>query len=342
MKNHKQTVGENKNDQCDIFCLDDAYSTTRRITTCPPDPDNKPDDAFETVLFLPEGTERNGEGGLRTKGYFKKSQVDRPLVSIITVVFNGDNFLEETIQSVFRQSYDNVEYIVIDGGSTDKTLEVIKKYEGQIDYWVSEKDDGIYHAINKGITLCTGDIIGCVNADDYIFKDTISKLAHIFTHNKISYLYGSIDLLSKNGNVFAKAFPLEKDSIEKQKFQGIPFPHPTLYIHKEWFKIHGCYSLKYKLSSDYDLMLRLIVSKAPSFCIQDSFGGFRLGGLSGGIKSFIENNVIVRNHGLSTFQAHYYLAKSLLKILLVTLLPPKLFAYLKKFQKKSRIIYYGK
>ena len=104
----------------ETVCLDKNYSTTRLVTK------NKPDEKSGTTLFLPKNEERKGEGGLRTKGYFKKSYPDKPLVTVITVVFNGEKYLEETIKSVVEQTYDNVEYLIIDGGSTDNTLNIIK------------------------------------------------------------------------------------------------------------------------------------------------------------------------------------------------------------------------
>ena len=97
------------------------------------------------------------EGGLRTKSFRKTSEIGRPLVSIITVVRNGEKYLEEIIKSVINQTYNNVEYIIIDGGSTDGTLAIIKKYEDYIDYWASERDKGIYDAMNKGMDLAIGD-----------------------------------------------------------------------------------------------------------------------------------------------------------------------------------------
>lgn len=160
----------------DVICLDQNYSTTRLLTKEKPEIINNPEDKFETVLFLPEGEGRQGEGGLRTKGYFKKSYENKPLISIITVVYNGEKYLEETIQSVINQTYDNVEYIIIDGGSTDGTLDIIKKYKNQIDYWVSEKDSGIYDAMNKGIQSALGKWINFMNAGDKFFATvTISK-----------------------------------------------------------------------------------------------------------------------------------------------------------------------
>ena len=150
----------------DALCIDENYSTTRLLSKEKPVIESKPEDKFETVLSLPEGKNRKGEGGLRTQGYFKKSYDDKPLISIITVVFNGEKYLEQTIQSVINQTYDNVEYIIIDGGSADGTLDIIKKYEKQIDYWVSEEDTGIYDAMNKGGSLAVGDFLLWLNADD--------------------------------------------------------------------------------------------------------------------------------------------------------------------------------
>ena len=127
-----------------MFTLSPDYSTTRLVTREAPTIEEAPNTAFKTVLFLPEGEGRQNEGGLRTQGYFKHSLPDKPLITVITVVFNGEKYLEETILSVINQTYDNVEYIIIDGGSTDGTLDIISKYEYAIDYWVSEKDNGIY------------------------------------------------------------------------------------------------------------------------------------------------------------------------------------------------------
>ena len=124
---------------------------------------------LKTVLFLPPNSERQGEGGLRTKKLFKYSTQELPLISVITVVFNGEKYLEQTIQSIIHQSYPSLEYIVIDGGSTDSSLNIIKKYEDWIDYWVSEPDQGIYDAMNKGTILSLGSHTLYINADDLVF-----------------------------------------------------------------------------------------------------------------------------------------------------------------------------
>jgi glycosyltransferase involved in cell wall biosynthesis len=123
----------------------------------------------------------NIEGGLRTKGIVKKSDHQQPLISIITVVYNGARYLEQTIVSIINQSYKNIEYIIIDGGSTDSSLDIIRKYESNIDYWVSEPDNGMYDAIHKGFALSTGEILAWLNADDIYFPYTLSIVAQTFT-----------------------------------------------------------------------------------------------------------------------------------------------------------------
>ena len=159
--------------------INKKYSTTKLLTKDKPLLEIKPADNFETVLFLPENINRKAEGGLRTKGYYKKSYDDKPLVSIVTVVFNGEKYLEQTIQSVINQTYDNVEYIIIDGGSTDGTVDIIKNYEDRIDYWISEKDKGIYDAMNKGINLASGEWINFMNAGDIFYDEKVLNTIYI-------------------------------------------------------------------------------------------------------------------------------------------------------------------
>jgi len=166
--------------------LDDHYSTTRFVTNLQPVIEKRPEDKFETVLFLPEGEDRQGEGGLRTKGYFKLDMEGKPLITVVTAVYNGEQFLEETIQSVINQTYDNVEYIIIDGGSTDGTVGIIRKYEHVIDYWVSEKDNGIGDAWNKGITLSFGSLIGLLNSDDFYNYENILNLSKVNVENDLT------------------------------------------------------------------------------------------------------------------------------------------------------------
>lgn len=142
---------------------------------------------------------KKSEGGLGRKKYSKKSFDVKPLISIVTIVFNGEQYLEKTIQSVINQTYDNIEYIIIDGGSTDGTLGIIKQYEDKIDYCISERDNGIYDAMNKGITLATGEWLNFMNAGDKFYDANI--LTNIFCkHNNSDLIYS--DTLMSNGTLF--------------------------------------------------------------------------------------------------------------------------------------------
>ena len=133
------------------------------------------------------------KGGLRIKGFLKKSQIDKPLISIITAVYNNEKYLEECIKSLHKQNYDNIEHIVIDGGSTDNSLEIIKKYDSKIDYWISEKDHGIYDAFNKGMKLCKGDYLGFLNSDDVFAEHAFDHLLkYIKKYPQADFIFGAV------------------------------------------------------------------------------------------------------------------------------------------------------
>src|SRR5690554_1584625 len=165
------------------------YSTTRRLTSEKPACFDTPVDGMQTLLKTPDSEQKIAEGGLRLQGLYKTSSEDKPLITVVTVVYNGAEFLEDTIKSVIEQTYDNVEYIIVDGGSIDGTLEIIKKYGHAIDYWVSEPDKGIYDAMNKGINLMCGGWVVFLNADDYfVSNDVISKI----NFKDFEFIYGNI------------------------------------------------------------------------------------------------------------------------------------------------------
>ena len=137
-------------------------------------------------------------GGLRTKGITKQSQENQPLITVVTVVRNGEKTLEETILSVINQTYTNIEYIIVDGASTDGTLEIIKKYEDRIDYWISELDKGIYDAMNKGIDLVTGEWINFMNSGDYFAKnDVLEKVFVQKNWDGVDIIYGNAIMINK-------------------------------------------------------------------------------------------------------------------------------------------------
>jgi Glycosyl transferase family 2 len=145
--------------------LDPTYPTTLNLLSAAPAARQQ---ALATQLFQTEGTPQLQTGGLRTRGLFKSAPPDLPLLSIVTVVYNGAKYLEQTIQSVIHQSYPHLEYIIVDGGSTDETLEIVRRYEDKINYWISDVDGGIYSAMNKGTRLAQGSHVLHLNADDLL------------------------------------------------------------------------------------------------------------------------------------------------------------------------------
>jgi glycosyltransferase involved in cell wall biosynthesis len=270
-----------RNIPVDIFCLDTAYSTTRRVTTQRPVLDNHPNDAFDSSLFLPAGEGRQGEGGLRTKGYFKKNQDDKPLLSIITVVLNNNQFIEKTIHSIHKQSYDNIELIIIDGGSTDGTVNAIKKYNDTIDYWISENDHGISEAFNKGIKLASGSYIYILNSGDVLFSEhSISKAIKKIDNDHFIYSYQ----VARHNK---KPFPLYKYSITRPDNKNLRTAitcamsaHQGTLVASCVYKKIGLYDTSLKIRMDFDFFLR--AQKEYSFrCRNEPLSFFDTNGISG-------------------------------------------------------------
>jgi glycosyltransferase involved in cell wall biosynthesis len=325
-----------------MICLNDKFSTTRMVTTIKPIINNKPDDKFNTLLFSPKNYHRKFEGGLRTQGYFKQNSPENPLVTIITVVFNGEKYLEETILSVINQTYNNVEYIIIDGGSTDGTLEIIGKYENAIDYWVSEPDQGIYDAMNKGIKLATGQFIGIVNSDDTIYPSTVQSVVSAFEAKpEAQYTFGKVELARENGQIYgiAQSNP-NKQLKDFTKNISMPFPHMTIYARREIYKLIGLFNTKYRLSADYDFCLKLIKQKILNVEITESIGFFRCGGRSGGIKTWIDTKEVLVDNSLWSIFSYKLVCSSILKSYFVRIVPFTIVKLIKRFRQRSTTRYF--
>lgn len=226
------------------------------------------------------------EGGKRTKGYLKESNPCCPLVSVVTVVFNGESFLQETINSVVQQSYENIEYIIVDGESSDGTLDIIRRNEDKIDYWLSEKDDGLYDAMNKAIQLCHGIAVKLINADDLLKPDAIEKCIKVFMDQQDSnfVINGYLERIDMQGNVTATW--TNKGKIIRGYDE---FLHPSWFVPMKVYKNYGLYSTEYKVSSDYEYYLRLKRQDIPFVTIQSPLVSFRLGGVSYGLQGVKED-----------------------------------------------------
>ena len=208
-------------------------------------------------------------------------------ISVITVCFNSTSTIEETFKSVQKQSYKNIEYIVIDGGSNDGTLDLIKSYQKIITFWKSEKDKGLYDAINKGIELATGDYIGILNSDDTFFNDdTIKNVADCLNKStNIDAIIGDI-VQHKNKKIIRK-YSSKNWKPEKLKVGFMP-PHPSIFIKRKLFKELGNYSLGYKIGADYELIIRFFLKNNISYKYSGiTTTSMAVGGASSsGIKSY--------------------------------------------------------
>ncbi len=221
-------------------------------------------------------------------------------ISIITVSFNAENTIKDTLDSVLKQTYTNYEYIIIDGKSTDNTLNIIKEYipkfKGKLQY-ISKKDYGLFDAMNKGIKMSSGDIIGIINADDILaHKNVFQKIIdHI---GNCDGVYSNLLMLDQDLN---KPYRLFKSKPVSKKW-GWHMPHPTLYLKKEIYEKYGYFDLNYKISADLDFMLRIIKNNLSLKYINDYFVFMRAGGTSTkGLKGYYENfkesyKVLKHNH----------------------------------------------
>jgi glycosyltransferase involved in cell wall biosynthesis len=215
------------------------------------------------------------KGGLRSRGKHKRSLLEAPLVSIVTVVFNGEKTLEQAILSVLNQEYGNVEYIVVDGGSTDGTFDIIRKYDERIDYWISEPDNGIYDAMNKGIELSQGEMIGTLNADDYYQPDAVSEVVKAWTRDRPQgIIYGQ-------NYVIMDDIGLRYRNYARLSFwKGMPVCHQAMFVHRKVYESVGKYDLTYKITADLDFLLRAINKGVELLAVDKFLVNFRSTGMS--------------------------------------------------------------
>ncbi|MEM5813475.1 MAG: glycosyltransferase family 2 protein [Candidatus Aenigmatarchaeota archaeon] len=269
------------------------------------------------MLFLPVGEGRKGEGGLRTRGYFKFSykyidknwficdiegnplkpapadiqekinnyiaslpedvrhkMTELPLITVITVVLNGEKYLEQTIQSVINQTYPNVEYIIIDGGSTDGTLDIVKKYEDRIDYWVSEKDRGIYDAMNKGIDLANGKWINFMNSGDWFYdSNVIEKVFYKGYYQRDGVIYGNHNVVYKNRTKIVKAGKIENI------WKGSQFCHQSSFVSAKIQKKNK-FNLANRIVADFEFFYNLYKEGIKFIYIDTVMVNYMSGGIS--------------------------------------------------------------
>lgn len=214
-------------------------------------------------------------------------------VSIITVVFNNVITLRDTIESVLGQDYPNIEYIIVDGQSTDGTVELVQSYGSRIGKFISEPDGGLYDAINKGIKLASGDVIGLLHSDDLFYsRKAISTIVNAFKMDSVDSIYADLHYVDKDDTRRVVRNWQSGDYTRGRFTRGWMPPHPTFYVKKEVYDRLGLYDTEFKSAADYELMLRFLYKNNISTkYIQDTLVKMRVGGESNrSIKNRIRAN----------------------------------------------------
>lgn len=249
--------------------------------------------------------------------------------SIITVSYNSAMTIEDTLRSVINQNYPNIEYIIIDGASKDNTVDIIKRYQDKLALVISEPDRGIYDAMNKGIKLASGDIIGFLNSDDlYAHHKVIAHVAKAFEADDIDACYGDLIYFSENSPAHVKRY-WQSRSFERGLFaKGFMPPHPTFFAKRERYQEWGGFDLSYPIGNDVELMMRFLEkNQCRSQYLPEILVHMRLGGVSNrSIK-----NIFLQN--LQIFRAHQ---KMNLPISIFKFIGHKLFERIGQFVKKPR------
>ena len=228
--------------------------------------------------------------------------MQEPLVSIITVCWNSEKYIRDTLESVLNQTYKNIQYIIIDGKSTDKTLSIIDEYKEQFGdrlTLVSEKDSGIYNAMNKGLALVKGELVGIINSDDYYELDAVEKMVEQYELHGSGVYYGYERTL--------------KDETEYCIVRKNPhflnetmIAHEATFITNDIYKKIGNFNESYRIVADYDLMLRIKKAEINFFPVNAIISNFRLGGTSDSLKTNLERRKLLYNEKLIGGLEYYF------------------------------------
>ena len=241
--------------------------------------------------------------------------MNNPKVSIVTVCYNSIKTIERTILSVVNQTYSNIEYIIIDGGSTDGTLDIINKYRDKIAFVQSETDKGIYDAMNKGIKVSTGEIVGIINSDDQFYdSNTINEVVEQYCSNEGCVIHGDIEY--SDGNISRKVAP--DSDIDKMK-RGPVVLHPTMFVPKDIYNAVGLFSTQYRIAADYDMMLKIYLRGYRYVYLNRVISVMTAGGASdkNRIRGFYECYLITLRAGLNPLLCTFnFLKRAILSSLL--------------------------
>ena len=229
-------------------------------------------------------------------------------ISIITSVYNNQETIAEAMDSVLSQTYTDIEYIIIDGGSTDDTVNIIKSYQNRIAVFISEPDKGIYDGLNKGIKLATGDVIGFLHSDDLYENNTvIEQVAQAFIENEIDSVYGDLTYVNKSDPTKVIRYWKSGEFTLNKLRRGWMPPHPTFFVKRAIYQQHGQFDTSFKIAADYDLMLRFLgkykisTDYIPNVLIKMRVGGESNKSLKNVIRKSTEDLQAMRNNNIGGF-----------------------------------------
>ncbi|MEJ2045166.1 MAG: glycosyltransferase family 2 protein [Reinekea sp.] len=226
-------------------------------------------------------------------------------ISIITVCFNAEKTIRDTIESVLAQTHNDIEYIIVDGQSTDGTLAIVNEYQGRISKVISEKDRGIYDAMNKGINSATGDVVGILNSDDFFAGDNVIKIvANAFNSDTDAIFADLIYVNQADTSIPSRYYSSRGFKKWKMRF-GFMVPHPTFYARRSLFQEHGCYEISYRVAADFELMARMFVTgikykRLDAVLVKMREGGISSSGLLWRLHQNVEIARACRKNGIFT------------------------------------------
>ena len=235
--------------------------------------------------------------------------MNSPKISVITIVLNDVSHIAETIESVISQKYQNLEYIIIDGGSIDGTLDVINNYRSFVDVLISEKDSGIYNAMNKGIKIAKGQIIGLINSGDSYGPGTFDAISYVWDAPREIVYYGNMSLLDENGEIVKKVTNTDHNNVLRRLNMSVP--HPTMFVANSVYEKLGTYDESFRIGADFEFVIRCLKNGIEFNKIAHINSSFRLGGLSSTptlkkrYESCVEVHLIHKKYQLNPFNVYY-------------------------------------
>ncbi|HNW73949.1 MAG: glycosyltransferase family 2 protein [Bacteroidales bacterium] len=231
-------------------------------------------------------------------------------ISVITITYNSEKTLRDTIESVLSQTYPDVEYIIVDGRSKDSTCDIVKSYGNRIHQFVSEKDNGLYDALNKGIRMATGEVVGFLHSDDiYASADTLKLIAEAFRRFDVDSVYGDLVYVDQNDTGKIIRFWRSRKFSRARALTGWMPPHPTFYVKKSIYEKYGGFNTTFRIAADYESILRFLVRfQVSTFYIPLILVRMRMGGesnksLKNVIRKSKEDIRAMHTNGLITFAA---------------------------------------